>query len=152
MRKIIFLITILVSIFGCSNNDDELKVETSIWYIARNTMLGDNKITATFYFFEDDDYDPTTFLFNLNLQSLKDGAELTTTSGKKVKSFFIDIVLKDDRGMGKYNCSPGSYYVITSIGSGINMQWKAKRITVSKNNISNIEVIFKDENKTGYTE
>lgn len=54
--------------------------------------------------------------------------------------------------MGVYNCSPGNYYVITSIGSGINIQWKTKRITVSENNISNLEVIFKDENKTGYTE
>ena len=142
----------MLSVIGCSNNDDELKVETSIWYIARNTMSGDNKITATFYFFKDGDYDPTTFQYQLNTQSLWESAEIITVSGEKVKSFFIDIVLKGDKGMGVYNCSPGNYYVITSSGSGINMQWKAKRITVSENNTSNLEVIFKDENKTGYTE
>lgn len=151
MRIILLFIVTTLTFWGCSN-DDELKVDTSIWYIARDTSLGDNKLTATFYFFKDDNYDPTTFQYKINTQSLWESAELTTTSGKNVKSFFIDIVLKEDTGMGTYNCQPGNYYVVISIGSGIKMQWKTTRVTVLENKISSFEVIFKDKYKTGYTE
>ena len=151
MRIILLFIVTTLTFWGCSN-DDELKVDTSIWYIARDASLGNNKLTATFYFFKDGNYAPTTFLFDRNLQSLREGAELTTTSGEKVKSLFIDFVLNDDKGMGTYNCQPGNYYVVVSIGSGINMQWKTRRVTVLENKISIFEVIFKDKYKTGYTE
>lgn len=151
MRKLLSLVLVFIFICSGCSKDDELKADTSIWYIARDTSLGHNKITATFYFFKDGDYDPTTFQYQLNTQSLWESAEIITVSGEKVKSFFIDIVLKDDKGMGTYNCQPGNYYVVISTGSGISMQWKTTRVTVLENKISSFEVVFKDKYKTGYT-
>lgn len=152
MKQLLSLVLVFMFIFSGCSKDDELKVDTSIWYIARDTSLGHNKITAKFYFFKDNNYDPTTFQYKLNMQSIWESAELTTISGEKVKSFFIDIVLKDDEGMGFYNCQPGNYYVVISINEGINMQWKTTRVKVLENKISSFEVIFKDKHKTGYTE
>lgn len=155
MKQILFLLTLLsTTLFTSCSDDDETKVETSVWYYARTQHSGDNKITATFYFFKDGDYNPQTFKeggFDIN--SPWTSGEIKTKSGEVVKSFFIGGELKSHKGMGYYNCNPGNYYIVAVISSereGI--IWKAKKISVKANKITMVTPIFKDTYTSGYIE
>lgn len=152
MKRILFLMVVALAFAGC-NGGEELKIETSIWYYAKTQYSGNNKLTATFCFFKDGDYDPTTFEYKpfSSPSNVWEDATIKTTSGEIVKSFFIDIVLKSDSGTGTYNCSPGNYYVAVMINSNDEgIIWKAEHISVTKNKITMIDPTFKDTYTSGY--
>lgn len=153
MKKILFLIVILLGFVSCSSNDDI--IDTEIWYIARNTNSGDNKITGTFCFFKDGDYDPTTFEYKINSSTSNawEDASIKTKNGDVVKSFFIDIVLKGKIGYGTYKCEPGTYYVVALVKSKSSKDlWKAIKVNVEKNKVTMFEAVFKDMYESGYVE
>lgn len=151
MKKILFLIVIILGFVSCSSNDDI--IDTEMWYIARNTYSGDNKITGTFCFFKDGDYDPTTFEYKINSSpsNVWEDASIKTKNGENVKSFFIDIVLKDEKGYGTYKCKPGTYYVVVLVKSkSSNDIWKASKVNVEKNKVTIFDAVFKDMYTSGY--
>lgn len=46
MKNILFVLVMLpILLFTSCSKDDDLVVETEIWYIARNAYSGDNTIT-----------------------------------------------------------------------------------------------------------
>lgn len=142
-----------LSLFTCCSKDDEFKPETSMWYVARNTQSGNNKITGTFCFFKDGDYIPASFEYKDNATSVWENATIKTKNGETVKSFFIDIVMKNDPGYGTYECDPGIYYMVVLVSNNnVEKIWKAHKVHVEKNNIAIIDAIFKDMYTSGYVE
>lgn len=151
MKKVLLLIMLVLSLVGCSSNDDA--VESGIYYIVRNTNSGDNVITGTFCFFQDGDYDPSTFTYRFSATNPWQGASLKTTDGKTVNSFYIDTVLKDKGSYGTYKLSPGTYYMVTLVSNAsLKDMWKAQKITITEGVITSYAVVFSDMYKEGYVE
>lgn len=157
MKKKFSAIIILAMLFALSfsscSKDDEFKPETSIWYIAKNTQNGNNIITGTFCFFKNGDYDPASFKYKGDVSSGWDGASIKTQNGETVKSFFVDVVTKDNPGYGTHECAPGTYYMVVLVSNkDVEKIWKTHKVYVEKNKITIIEAIFKDMYTSGYIE
>lgn len=156
MKKILFLIGMLpIMLFAaCSSANNESLIDTSILYIARNTNSGSNTITGTFCFFKDGDYDPKTFEYNFHYSSnVWENASIKTKSGEIVKSFFIDIVSKDNSNYATYKCEPGIYYMVVLVNSESSEKiWKAQKIKVEEGKITRIDAIFNNMYTSGYIE
>lgn len=153
MKKILLPIIMLPIMLFTACSSDEHITDTEIWYIAREDKSGDNKITGTFCFFKDGDYDPTTFEYKINSSpsNVWEDASIKTKSGETVRSFFIDIVLKSERGYGVYKCEPGTYYIVALVkNKSSNDIWKATKVNVEKNKVVVIDAVFKDMYISGY--
>ncbi|MEF8805317.1 MULTISPECIES: hypothetical protein [Bacteroides] len=155
MKNILFVLVMLpILLFTSCSKDDDLVVETEIWYIARNAYSGDNTITGTFCFFKDGDYDPTTFKYNFSSSSSNvwEDATIKNQKGETIKSFFIGITLRG-KGYGTYKCEPGTYYVVALVKNASSDElWKAQKIQVEKNKVTGIDAIFGNMSAEGYVE
>lgn len=89
--------------------------------------------------------------FNSSPSNVWKDASIKTKSGETVRSFFIDIVLKSERGYGVYKCEPGTYYIVALVkNKSSNDIWKATKVNVEKNKVVVIDAVFKDMYISGY--
>lgn len=151
MKKLLLLFLLAPIFLSCS--DDEVGVDSSMWFLARKAISGENTITGTFCVFKAGDYDPASFKYSFNPQTAWESAEIKTINGETVKSSYINIVLKGD-SHGIYKCNTGEYFVVCVIASNNHQGdiWKAKKIIVEKNKATIVEPIFKDTYTLGYIE
>ena len=153
MKKIIYLLLIFPLFISISSNgDDEISVDTHINMIARKDISGNNTISAIFYIFKSDNYDPESFSRVDQFSSI---ATLKNNQGKVIES--IDFkVSNENNGYITYNCAPGNYFIVCCPSGFIpntillmNL-WKANEIQVDKNKGVAFEVKFKSLYSKGY--
>lgn len=154
MKKILFLMAMLPMMLftACSSDDDENIIDTEIWYIARSSQNGNNTITGTFCFFKNGDYDLATFDYKFQTSPVWESATMKTKSGETVKSFFIDIVKKEEGNYGTYKCEPGIYYMVVLVSNKSSENiWKVQKIKAEEGKVTRIDAIFKNMSASGYT-
>lgn len=152
MKKLLLVIPFLFTLLFSCDKDDESKVDTQIWYLAETGRSGNDNLNCSFFFFKPGDYDPTTFKEVTDISNIWTSGQIKTNSGETVKSFFIDIVLKKDNKYGTYTCDPGEYYIVAQVDGEKGPIWMSKSVSVPKNKITILTLLFDDLFKTGYIE
>lgn len=148
MKTLLALLAVVL-LAGCAESTAP-EIETSIFFLAR--QKNGQKINCTFYIFEQNTYDPTSFDGTLNISEGWSSGKLKTTSGETVRSFFINIVSQNDAVYGSYQLSPGNYYIVASYSGLSGTTWMAKPILVIKNKATVIEPVFENLYAVGYVE
>lgn len=138
LLAIIMVVTLSVGFVSCSSDDDdELKVETQLMIVMKNTK--GERLSGQCFIFPDGDYDEKSFIHS-SIGSIK------TTAGKSVTSIAFGSI--SSKQSLTHECSPGRYYVV-----GVYMgkqtwsnipykECKGQYVFAEKNKITTVEIVI----------
>lgn len=157
MFAIIAIAIIVVCFTSCGDDDDNLKVETTMYVTLKD---GNKSVSGSVFVFpQADDYDPLTF--KIEDGNLGRKATINRKNGNTVHSIAYIPCPEGKYGCWEHydiepdidwitSCKPGTYYVVAAYPGFATLAWQSRTVTIEANNGNAQEFIFTQQR--GYQE
>ena len=152
MFAMITIAIIAVCFASCGDDDDYLKVETSMYVVLK---YGNESVSGSVFVFpQADDYDPLTFkIEDGNLGNLGRKATINRQNGSTIHSIAYIPCPKGKYGCWEHydiepdidwitSCTPGTFYVVAAYPGFATLAWQSRTVTIKANNGNAQEFVF----------